>query len=312
MLKEIIADRRARCYDLFGETKLDVPKGSCSSVRILTIDIEDWFHILEHESTGPVSRWDTFPSRVEANTDRILDELSRRDLRVTFFCLGWIAERFPKLVRRIADMGHEIGTHSYAHQLVHGQTIQSFRRDLRKSFDCIGDITGQAPRLYRAPGFSVTPNTTWVFEELIDQGIDLDCSIFPAPRAHGGFAGMPSCPCWITHKGIRVREMPMSTGSILGSSFPYSGGGYFRFFPYPIIRRQLAAANYVMSYFHPRDFDPLQPRLSGLSLTRKFRTYVGLTTAFDKFQHMLNEFTFVSVSTASKQIDWSVVPVVNL
>lgn len=292
------------------------PHKPCSTVpaavRVLTIDIEDWFHVLDHPATRHPAGWAGFPSRVEDNTVRILEALAARDLSATFFCLGWVGEHYPQVIRRIVAGGHEIGTHSYGHQLAYEQTHGDFRQDLARSIAVLEEVTGKAVHLYRAPGFSVTSRDPWVFDALIEQGIDIDCSVFPAAHAHGGFAGLAATPSWISRAGGRLREMPVSIGSFLGHDLPYSGGGYFRLMPYALLRQQLERAPYVMSYFHPRDFDPGQPRLEGLSAGRHFKTYVGLNSSWAKFQRLLDEFEFADVAHASQQVDWAAAPVQNL
>jgi polysaccharide deacetylase family protein (PEP-CTERM system associated) len=281
-------------------------------VRVLTFDIEDWFHILDNPSTHDEAAWDGFEPRVEQSTARILEELAARGARATFFCLGWIAERYPQLIRRIDAAGHEIGTHSHAHQLAFDQSVAEFDADLGRSIRRLEDLTGKPIRAYRAPGFSVTRSNPWVFERLIEHGIEVDSSVFPARRAHGGFQGGYGVPSWIECGAGRLRELPMNIGRILGRDIPYSGGGYFRLLPYRVIRGQLARDPYVMTYFHPRDFDPGQPMIPGLSRGRRFKCYVGLASAFAKLRRMLDEFEFVDLRTAVERIDWAAAPVLRV
>lgn len=278
-------------------------------MRVLTFDIEDWFHILDNPSTDSVARWESFESRVEQGTDRILQELAARGASATFFCLGWVAERHPELIRRIDAAGHEIGTHSYAHQLAYDQTPAKFDADLRRSIGILQDLTGKPVRAYRSPGFSITRSNPWVFERLIAHGIEVDSSVFPLPRAHGGFDGGFGVPSWIECAGGRLREMPMNIGRVFGRQVAYSGGGYFRLLPYWVVRDLLKRDRYVMTYFHPRDFDPDQPMIPGLSPGRRFKCYVGLAGSFAKLRRMLDEFDFVDMRTAVAQVDWHSAPV---
>ena len=151
-------------------------------MNILTFDFEDWFHILDNESTKDPKHWETFPYRVEANTDRILEALSRHGLKAVFFCLGWMAERHADVVKRIDALGHEIGSHSYAHQLIYEQSPEAFTQDLQRSVSILEDLTSKKVRSYRAPGFSLTKDTPWVFEALCAAGIESDFSVFPLER----------------------------------------------------------------------------------------------------------------------------------
>jgi polysaccharide deacetylase family protein (PEP-CTERM system associated) len=281
-------------------------------VKVLTVDVEDWFHLLEHPLTDDVASWDSFERRVEPATERILDELNRRGIRATFFCLGWIAERYPGIVRKIAEGGHEIGSHSYAHQLVHRQDRQAFAADLARSIALLADVTGAPVRAYRAPGFSITRDCLWAFEIMAGQGIEIDCSVFPSPRAHGGLEGFCAEPAVIRTPGGALKELPMTMGRIMGRPLAFSGGGYFRLLPRAVIDHQMAAQGYTMTYFHPRDFDAGQPVLPGLSPARRFKSYVGLRGAWAKFLRMLDAFSFVSVGEAAASIDWDKARTVDL
>ena len=281
-------------------------------LKILTFDIEDWFHLLGHAPTSTSEGWSRRPSRVEGNTELILSELQARGLKATFFCLGWIAERYPGIVHQIDAAGHQIGTHSYAHQLVHNQSVREFERDLVRSIRVLEDLTGKRVEAYRAPGFSVSRSNPWVFERLLANGISLDCSVLPAHGAHGGDEGFCEGPSRIEFQGGWLRELPVNVGRILGRNMAFSGGGYFRMLPYPLIRRKVRRADYVMTYFHPRDFDPDQPVVEGLSLARRLRSRVGLGGALAKLRRLLDEFEFIDVAAASLNVDWSRAPRVAL
>jgi len=275
-------------------------------MNILTFDIEDWFHILDHGTTRGEMQWMRFESRIQRNTDRILEVLARKNRKATFFCLGWIAKRYPEVIKKIDSLGHDVGSHSYLHQLAYEQSREEFRSDLNRSIQIISDLTGKKVRSYRAPGFSFTRENTWVFDCLAEAGIEYDCSIFPARRAHGGFddfgADMPAIvKC---HSG-QVKEFPINTVSILGRPFVFSGGGYFRLLPYFYVKGQMLRSQYVMCYFHPRDFDPGQPVLNDLPAARRFKSYVGLNTAFGKFGKLLDDFMFYDLSRANAMIDWT-------
>jgi len=276
------------------------------AVHVLTFDIEDWFHLLDNDSTRTVSQWGSFVPRIEANVDRILDLLSAKGQQATFFCLGWIAEQHPDVIRRIDAMGHEIGSHTYSHQLVYEQTTEEFKRDLAKSVTVLEDLTGKKVRSFRAPGFSATEDCTSMFDTLAEFEIDVDCSIFPADRAHGGFRDFASAePVTIECRGARIREFPLNIFRFQGRRIVFSGGGYFRLLPYWAIRGMMQRSGYVMTYFHPRDFDPNQPVIADLSRSRRFKSYVGLSSAFKKLERLISDFRFVDVGTAERRVDWS-------
>lgn len=277
-------------------------------MRLLTFDIEDWFHILEHEPTADVRHWPRFESRVRGGTERILQALEQHQQRATFFCLGWVAERFPALVRDIDAAGHEVGTHSYAHEMVHQLTPAAFEADLARSIGLLEDLTGKPVTSYRAPGFSLTERTAWAFESLVRAGIETDASVFPTGRMHGGFRGAIRRPGWIETPAGRLREFPMSVSSVLGKDVPAIGGGYFRLFPSRIVHALLRREPYVMTYFHPRDFDAEQPTIPGLSPLRCLRSYVGVPGGFAKFERLLGAFEFMDLREATSRVDWSRAP----
>jgi polysaccharide deacetylase family protein (PEP-CTERM system associated) len=282
-------------------------------VNILTFDIEDWFHLLDHDATRSVSEWSRYTPRIEENTDRILEMLGETGVRATFFCLGWVAETHPQVVRRIHEAGYEIGTHSHAHQLVCDLGPEAYREDLARSVQLLEEITGAKVRAYRAPGFSITRETAWAFDALLENGIEVDCSVFPASRAHGGFPEFGSArPALVECGGASIREFPINTHPLAGCRIVFSGGGYFRLLPYPVIRRMMSASPYVMTYFHPRDFDPGQPVLPGLPWHRVFKSYVGLGSAFAKLKTLLREFPFVDLAAAEASVDWTTCPVVHV
>ncbi|MCK8104700.1 polysaccharide deacetylase family protein [Pseudoalteromonas sp. 2CM36K] len=275
-------------------------------MKILTFDIEDWFHILDNDSTKNVDVWNNFESRIDEGVERILEMLDSRGLKATFFCLGWVAEKHPDIISKIFDCGHEIGSHSFSHQLAFDQTRQEFRDDLIKSIDILESITGNKITTYRAPGFSITEKNLWAFETLINCGIEVDSSVFPAKRAHGGLNSFGCAkPFIISSAGAEIKEFPINTRSFLGKDFIYSGGGYFRLLPKVYLERAFANDDYIMTYFHPRDFDATQPMISDLTMARKFKSYVGITGAYKKLGGILDTNEFVSLGTAVKQVNWS-------
>jgi len=282
-------------------------------MNILTFDIEEWFHILDNDSTKTVKEWTKYESRIHKNMERIFDLLEKHNQKATFFCLGWIAETYPEIVKEIVNHGYEVGTHTRMHQLVYEQRPNEFRDDLEHSIKTLEDLSGKKVKYFRAPGFSIREDNKWAFEILVEQGIEVDCSIFPAPRAHGGFPSYEQpVPSILKYRDIELKEFPISYRPILGKPVIFSGGGYFRLFPYSMIRRWSNESQYIMSYLHPRDFDPDQPVIKELSAFRKFKSYVGLKGAEKKLEQWLTDFKFIDLGTAVKQIDWHSVSVVNI
>lgn len=281
-------------------------------MNILSYDIEDWFHLLDVKSTATDTQWRKFEPRIHANVERLINSTLRHGHRATFFCLGWVAEHYPEMIRSIDSHGFEVATHSHMHQLVYQQTPYQFREDLRRSIHTLEDITGKKVKSYRAPGFSLVRNTPWVVELLLEQGIERDSSIFPAARAHGGYRNFgKALPTKLETPSGTLKEFPISRGTLLGKDIMFSGGGYFRLLPYGVIQRLTRQTDYLMSYFHPRDFDADQPRLA-LPLHRHFKSYVGLDGAHAKFERWLAQNAFTDIETADRSIDWGAAPVLAI
>jgi peptidoglycan-N-acetylglucosamine deacetylase len=282
-------------------------------MRILTFDIEEWFHLFDNAFTDDINQWGSYESRIHANIERLFLLLEKKNQNATFFCIGWIAEKYPDIIRDIISRGYEIGSHTSRHELVYLQTPQQFREDLISSVDVIENITGIKVKYFRAPGFSITQKNKWAFDILSEQGIDIDCSVFPASHSYGGFPAYNSpIPSIISYNGITIKELPINYSTIFGKSIIYSGGGYFRLFPYFMIKYWADRSDYVMSYLHPRDIDPQQPVIHELSLLRRYKSYVGLKGAEMKLGKWLHDYNFIDIATADKLIDWKTVPVVQL
>lgn len=282
-------------------------------MNILTFDIEEWFHLLDNESTKTIKEWKNYEVRIHTNMERIFSILEKHNLKATFFCLGWIAETYPEVIREIVSRGYEVGSHTRMHQLVYEQSPAEFAKDLDHSVKTLEDISGQKVKYFRAPGFSIREDNKWAFELLVSHGIEVDCSVFPAARSHGGFPSYTSpVPSIINYNGIELKEFPISYTKIMGMPVIFSGGGYFRLFPYNLIKKWTSESAYVMSYLHPRDFDAEQPVIKELSLTRRFKSYVGLKGAKEKLENWLTDFEFLDVDTAVKTINWTEVPVVKI
>lgn len=281
---------------------------------ILTIDVEDWFHLLDFPLTKQIKQWEKFPSRIHDGLIRILDECDRAKVKGTFFCLGWIADQYPELIQEIVHRGHEIGTHSYAHQLVYEQDLPTFERDLARSIDSIYRVIGTTPKFYRSPGFSITQLNSLYFEVLSKHGIEVDCSIFPTKRTHGGIENLKHVKPFriICENGEQIIELPMSVHRLLNTEVVCGGGGYFRLLPFWFIQWSLRKLPYNMTYFHPRDFDKDQPRFYELSKFRYFKTYVGLKSSFHKFQRLLDINEVYDISSYLQKIDVDKIPTLTV
>lgn len=281
-------------------------------MNILTFDIEDWFHILDNESTKNERDWSNYETRIHKNVDLILEILESTSTNATFFCLGWIAEKYPEVIKKISEK-YEIGSHTTFHQLVYEQSRSEFKVDIDRSIKALEDITGKPITYFRAPGFSITESTKWAFEELVNLGIEVDCSVFPARRAHGGFPSFSSPkPSIVRYNGFELKELPINYVTLFNQQIIYSGGGYFRLFPYSLIKRWTSKSDYVMSYLHPRDFDFEQPVINELSLMRRIKSYVGLRGASIKLEKWLNDFDFIDIKTAVNSINWRDASVIDL
>lgn len=274
-------------------------------MNILTFDIEEWFHLLDFDATRTEDKWDEYEVRIHENMERIFRILEDTDTKATFFIIGWIAKTYPEVVKKIAEK-YEIGSHTMTHQLVWQQSPEAFRQDVDTSIKLLQDITGKSVKYFRAPGYSIRESEAYAFDTLAELGIEIDCSVFPAAHAHGGMPQFPkAAPSIIEHGNTRIKELPITLGKFMGKNIIYSGGGYFRLFPYSLIKR-LTKQNvaYNMAYIHPRDLDGGQPVLEGLPLTRRFKAYVGTKSAEAKLRKYLTDFKFTDIATANKQIDW--------
>jgi peptidoglycan-N-acetylglucosamine deacetylase len=282
-------------------------------MNILSFDIEEWFHILDNDATKTEAEWESFESRIHRNMDKLHGLLAKTNQKATFFCIGWVARKYPEIIREIAKNGHEIATHSDMHQLVYEQDKKTFEADLERSIYHLEDLTGKKIKAYRAPGFSIMQENKWIFESLIKHGIEIDCSVFPAKRAHGGFENFGTAePCWIETNGMKLKEFPINLKSAFGQNLIFSGGGYFRLLPFGVVDYLTKKSNYVMTYFHPRDFDFEQPMVPGLSVIRKIKSYTGLKGSLNKLEKLITSNKFIDLQTADFEVDWSKAKVVRL
>lgn len=287
----------------------------------LTIDVEDYYHVSAFETISPPSTWAGRESRVERNTDKVLALLDAASVKATFFVLGWVAERVPTLVPRIAAQGHEIASHGYLHQRVALQDRQAYREDIRRSKQLLEDQAGVAVQGYRAPSYSITRQTDWAFDELLEAGFQYDSSIFPMQH---DFYGIPDWPRfagysvkgetgWLASPqpgadGQSIREIPITTLRLKGRNLPIAGGGYFRLLPYVVTRWGLTQINRreqqpFVFYLHPWEFDPQQPRMRGCSAKSRFRHYLNLGRTEARFQALLRDFNFTRMQSAFSDVN---------
>jgi polysaccharide deacetylase family protein (PEP-CTERM system associated) len=282
-------------------------------MRILTFDIEDWFHIIQKYPDDILNRWNNYEVRIHNGMDRIFKILDDNNIKATFFILGYIARKHPEIVKRIHELGYEVAVHSDMHKAAYRQNRLDYTNDLAKAIDSLESITGEKVLSYRAPGFSIKEHNVWAFEVLSELGIKYDASIFPARREHGGFDDFSeSTPSIIEYNGIRIKEFPMSVNSVFGKKFAVTGGGYFRFFPYLFMKNMVQNEDYTMTYFHPRDFDFNQPVMDGLTLVRMFKSYYNLSRSYTKLKKLVSDFEFIDLREANSNIDWNTVPIVDL
>lgn len=259
-----------------------------------TVDVEDYFQVSALAPYIPRQQWDSIPCRVERNVDRILGLLDARGARATFFTLGWIAERYPVLVRRIVEQGHELASHGYGHLRASEQSPDVFREDILRSKKLLEDIGGVAVQGYRAPSFSIGADNLWALDLLQDAGYRYSSSIYPIQHDH---YGMPEAPrfAFRPRGESGLLELPVTTVNLFGRNLPAGGGGYFRMLPYPMSRWCLNRVNRedrrpCMFYFHPWELDPGQPRQPGINFKTRFRHYVNLSRMEEKIRALLGDF----------------------
>jgi polysaccharide deacetylase family protein (PEP-CTERM system associated) len=276
-------------------------------MKYFTVDLEDWYHLLDFEPTKKPSDWERFESRVDYGLEKILKVLNDNNIKATFFVLAWLAERRPELIRYLKLQGHCIASHGYSHQLAYEQTPNEFCDDLIKAKGIIEDIISSTICAYRAPGFSIRGDNIDYLKLVKKAGYSIDSSLFPSYRSHGGLVYSKAKPYIIKFDDNNfIREYPISVQRMLFTNIVISGGGYFRLAPLWLVKRNFSQSDYLMTYFHPRDFDEFQPELEGLSAVRRFKTYFGLKTAYKKLNkldysgkwlHLENEGNMFEYST---------------
>ena len=258
----------------------------------LTIDVEDYFQVSAFAPYIRRNEWDTRECRVERNVDRILALLAERDCKGTFFTLGWVAERYPQLVRRIVDGGHELASHGYGHQRATDLDRSAFAQDITRAKKLLEDIAGAPVQGYRAPSFSIGSGNLWAFDSLAQAGYQYSSSIYPIKHDH---YGMPDSPRFAYRLACGLLEIPVTTLRMMSRNLPSSGGGYFRLLPYSLSRWMIRRINHVdresaIFYFHPWEIDVDQPRVQGIDLKTRFRHYVNIPRMESRLQSLLADF----------------------
>jgi polysaccharide deacetylase family protein (PEP-CTERM system associated) len=279
----------------------NAPAAPPSIVNVMTVDVEDYFQVSAFERAVSRDEWPRFETRVCANTERLLAIFAEHRVLATFFVLGWVAERFPGLVRSIAGEGHEVASHGYSHRLVYEMTPGQFRDDIRRAKAVIENACGLPVLGYRAPSYSITRRSLWAFDVLLEEDYEYDASVFPIHHDRYGIPDAPRHPYVIARESGTLWELPGSTIRWAGQNLPIGGGGYFRFFPYAWTRRGFALINVregkpVIFYLHPWEIDPEQPRLRA-SLVSRLRHYRNLTKTEPRLRHLLADFKFASASS---------------
>ncbi|MBY0496924.1 MAG: DUF3473 domain-containing protein [Cyanobacteria bacterium] len=262
----------------------------------ISVDVEDYFHASAFDRVVPRSAWDDYESRVVPNTHRLLDLFDEQRVKGTFFVLGWVAKKFPELVREIATRGHELASHGYHHQLVYMLTPAQFRDDIRRAKGVIEQAGGVRVRGYRAPSFSIVRTSLWALDVLIEEGHTYDASIFPIHHDRYGIADAPRAVHVIQRASGSIVEVPASTVRIGAMNYPIAGGGYFRLFPYAATKWGIARVNNregepVVLYIHPWEVDPDQPKLEASRATQ-LRHHVGMAGTLDKLRQITTDFAF--------------------
>ncbi|MDH5191456.1 MAG: DUF3473 domain-containing protein [Gammaproteobacteria bacterium] len=263
-------------------------------LNAMTVDVEDYFQVSAFEKYIDRSDWNNLPCRVENNTGRLLDLFDKHNVKITFFMLGWVAERYPGLIRKIVDSGHELASHGYSHVRVTEQTPQQFREDIIKTKKLLEDISGKEIKGYRAASYSIGASNLWALQELQEAGHLYSSSIYPIKH---DLYGMPEAPrfAFYPHGDSGILEIPVTTVELGNRKFPCGGGGYFRFFPYMLSRWAMRRVNRhdgqsCLFYFHPWEIDPEQPRQTGINFKTRFRHYLNLNRMHDRLERLLTDF----------------------
>jgi polysaccharide deacetylase family protein (PEP-CTERM system associated) len=265
--------------------------------NVVSVDVEDYFHAETFSQVVDRSQWDSYATRVERNTHRLLELFAELNLHGTFFVLGWVAERFPALVRHIATDGHELACHSYWHRLIYKLEAAEFREDARRAKNTIEQIAGQAVNGYRAPTYSIVDRSIWALEILAELGFSYDSSIYPIHHDRYGMPWAPRVPFRFETPSGPITEFPITTFRLGGHNMPVGGGGYLRLLPMLYTRFGLERVQKegvpIVIYIHPWEVDPEQPRLPG-RLSSRLRHYTNLGRTYERFRNILQEGSYTS------------------
>lgn len=267
--------------------------GSSEILNAMTVDVEDYFQVSAFEKHIPKEDWAGIPCRVEANVDKILDLFDQKDIKATFFTLGWIAERYPAMVREIVSNGHELASHGWEHIRVTNQEIADFKDDITKTRTLLEDISGQPIRGYRAASYSIGAKNLWALDVLAEAGYEYSSSIVPISH---DLYGMPEAPRFAFQAANgRLLEIPITTITMAKRNINCGGGGWFRLFPYSFTRWALNNVNNkeeqsCIFYFHPWEIDPQQPRQKGIGAKTRFRHYLNLHKMYGRLERLLDDF----------------------
>lgn len=292
-------------------------------MNILTFDIEEWYLVKAYFG-GKESKYAEYDKLLE----EILQKLDEESLKGTFFCVGKLVSEFSQVVRKIANAGHEIGCHSNTHQWLNKMTYEQAMEDTHAAVDALEQCIGKKIKSYRAPAFSIGSNNKWAFEVLAANGITCDASVFPATRDFGGFPEFNRMePTLIKYNGIEIHEYPIAITKVLGKEIAYSGGGYFRFFPYRFVEKKMEQTTYSMTYFHLGDLNPVisgvmskddyekyfnEPGSIKARYLRYFKTNLGVGRNKEKLFKLLSKLDFCNIENADSIISWNVAPVISL
>ena len=262
----------------------------------MTVDVEDYFQVSAFEPYIAKEQWNTLPHRVERNTHKVLDLFEERNIKATFFTLGWVAERYPGLIKRIVKDGHELACHGYEHIRVTEQTPEQFRNDVSRSKNLLEELSGKEVTGYRAASYSIGANNLWAHNILQDEGFKYSSSIYPVKH---DLYGMPDAPRFIFEpiENHNFKEIPITTIRVGNKNLPCGGGGFFRFYPYALSKLAFNRVNNqenesAIFYFHPWEIDPKQPRQNGLSLKTRTRHYLNLNRMENRIKRLLTDFNW--------------------
>ncbi len=263
-----------------------------SAKHALTIDVEDYFQVSAFASTISRDDWNTLPCRVEANVEKILERLAAADAKATFFTLGWIAERYPAVVRAIVEQGHELASHGYGHHRIQELSKAAFKEDIVRAKGLLEQLGGVAIKGYRAPSFSISTSTLWAFDEIAEAGYHYSSSVYPVKH---DLYGIPDAPRFPYRAPNGLLEIPMTTARFGARNVPAGGGGFFRLFPYALSRSLIRRIEKkdrqpCMIYLHPWEFDPEQPRVMGAPLKSRLRHRLNLKRTTPRFEQLLRDF----------------------